>query len=416
MSLPREDSHDAYEALRHPGYRRYLLATQAMHMANQVAKIAIGWTLYDRSGSAWTLAWAALANYLPIFLFSLPAGLWADHPRRQDFLRVTLAGQLLALLGLAWAVHVNVPFPIWYLLIFLGGIARAVHTPLAVTFYPTLLPAKAVGNSVNWNSINFQVSAIAGPILGGYLVHLLGPSEAFVVAAAGSALYLLVLSFLRPVRTLASHGNSEGLRQRILGGWHYLQKDPIIRWALTLDLVAVLFSGAEGILPIFVKDRLQAGVMGPVFLGWLQAATFVGALCMTLWVAHRPLKKAGWAMLSAVAGFAACMIVFSLSTVFWLSFAALFLSGVMDAVSVAVRQTLVQTHTPEHLRGRVQAMSFLFIGSSNELGEFESSITAGWWGPVASVLVGAVATIGFVAYVVRSAPELRKLGTLQKKF
>jgi MFS family permease len=383
-----------------------------MHIANQVAKIAIGWTLYDRSGSAWTLAWAALANYLPIFLFSLPAGLLADHPRRQDFLRLTLAGQLLALLGLAWAVHVGVPFPVWYGLIFLGGIARAVHTPLAVTFYPTLLPATAVANSVNWNSINFQVSAVAGPILGGYLVHLLGPSQAFAVAAIGPALYLTVVSFLAPVRSLASHSVKESLRQRILGGWHYLQTDPIIRWALTLDLVAVLFSGAEGILPIFAKDRLQVGAVG---LGWLAAATFIGALCMTLWVAHQPLKKAGWAMLAAVAGFGASMVVFSLSTVFWLSFAALFASGVLDAVSVVVRQTLVQTHTPEHLRGRVQAMNFLFIGSSNELGEFESSITAGWWGPVASVLVGAVATIGFVAYVVKSAPELRNLGTLHKR-
>jgi MFS family permease len=405
------DAHDPYEALRYPGYLLYLLVTQASHLANQVAYIAIGWTLYDRTASAWPLAFVGLAMYLPIFSFSLPAGLLADHPRRKAFLAYAVAGQFLAFLGLAWAVHVQAPLAVWYGLVFLSATASAVRTPLAVSFYPTLIPMEAVANSVTWNSSNFQVSAIAGPVLGGALLHWLGPAQAFAVAAAGPALYLLGLPFLKPLRQAASANAAETLRARILGGWHYLQKESVIRWALTLDLFAVLFGGADAIMPIFAKDILHVGPLG---LGWLKAAGFAGALCMSLWVAHRPLRHAGRSMLLAVGAFGLCMVTFSLSHSYLLSFAALFTAGAMDAISVVVRQTMVQVRTPEHLRGRVQAVNFLFIGSSNELGEFESGMTAAWFGPVGSVLYGGLATLGVVAWVAMASPELRRLARLDK--
>ena len=404
-------SHDPYEALRYPAYRLYLLATQATHLANQIAGLAVGWTLYDRTASAWPLAFVGLATYLPIFCFSLPAGLLADHPRRKAFLGYSVLGQLLAFLGLAWAAYVQAPPPVWYGLVFLSSTASAVRTPLAVSFYPTLIPTGAIANSVTWNSSNFQFSAIVGPIIGGALLHWIGPAKAFAVAALGTAIYLIALPFLKPLRVAASAKASESLRDRIMGGWDYLKKEDIIRWALTLDLFAVLFGGADYIMPIFAKDILH---VGPVGLGWLVAAGFGGALCMSLWVAHRPLLTAGRSLLLAVGGFGLCMIIFSLSHSFVLSFLALFTAGALDAISVVVRQTMVQVRTPEHLRGRVQAVNFLFIGSSNELGGFESGMTAAWMGPVGSVLFGGLATVAVVAFVARISPELRQLQKLSR--
>jgi MFS family permease len=408
--LPRP--HDPYEALRHPGYRLYLLATQGMNLAGQIATIAVGWTLYDRTASAWPLALVGLATYLPIFSFSLPAGLLADHVDRKKFLSMTVSTQLVAFLGLAWAAHVQAPLAVWYGLVFLWASARAIQTPLAVSFYPSLMPKETVANSVSWNSSNFQISAVAGPVLGGLFLAAFGPAKAFATAAMGPAIYLVILPFLRPMREVVAANSKEPLKDRLLGGWKFLRSENVIRWALTLDLFAVLFGGADAILPIYAKDLLHVGPLG---LGWLKAAIFAGAFTMSVFIAHRPLKKAGLSMLLAVAGFGACMITFSLSRVYWLSFLALYAAGLMDAISVVVRQTMVQVRTPEHLRGRVQAVNFLFIGSSNELGEFESGTTAALVGPVWSVLAGGMITVAVVALVACIAPELRQLGEINKE-
>jgi MFS family permease len=405
-------AHDPYEALRNPGYRLYLAVAQAMHLGNQVAGIAVGWTLYDRTGSAWPLAYVGLFTYLPILFFSLPAGLLADHPQRKQYLFYTLAGQVLALLGLAWAAHAHAPLWAWYALIFAGATARAIHIPLAVSFYPTLMPKPAVANAVSWNSSNFQAAAVAGPILGGAVLHVLGPMLAFVVAALGPGLYLLALPWLKPLRQTAIAAKGERGLARLLGGWRYLRSKPVILWALLLDLFSVLFGGIEAILPMFAKDILG---VGPVGLGWLKASPFAGALLMSVFLAHRPLRRAGWSMLLSVAAFGLCMVTVALSKSYALSFAALFTAGAMDAISVVVRQVLVQVHTPEHLRGRVQAINFFFIGSSNELGEFESGVTAAWWGPVGAALVGGLLTVGIVAGVAWGVPELRRLGRLERR-
>lgn len=406
------DAHDPYQALRYPQYRLYLLANQAMFWGYQIATLVLGATLYERTGSAWPLAFVGLATYLPVFLFSLPAGMLADNPRRQIFLRYTISTGFLALAGLAYAAHVNAPLPIWYALVFLWASARAVQTPLAVAFYPTLIPKEAVANSVSWNSSNFMISAVLGPVAGGILAATLGPEKALAVAALGPLLYLGVLLSIKPIRAFELKKDDDTLLQRVLGGWRFVNKEKAIRWALTLDLFAVLFGGCDALLPIFAKDILFVGYIG---LGWLRAAIFLGSLCMSLWLAHRPLRQAGSAMFIAVGGFGACMIVFALSHSFILSFLALFVAGVLDGVSVNVRQTLVQVRTPEHLRGRVQAVNFLFIGSSNELGEFESASLAALIGPVYSVLVGGIITVGVVLGVAQIAPELRSLGRLDRE-
>ena len=408
--MPRK--HDPYQALRYPQFRLYLLANQAMFWGYQIASLFLGALLYGRTGSAWPLAFVGLATYLPIFLFTLPAGVLADHANRQTYLRYTITVQFLCLASLAYAVHVQAPLPVVYALVFLWASARAVQTPLAVAFYPTLIPKEAIANSVSWNSSNFMISAVMGPVVGGALAETLGPEKAITFAALGPLIYFWVLLFVKPIRQTEIPKERSSLFRRILDGWRYLQTEKAIRWALTLDLFAVLFGGCDALLPIFQKDILHVGYFA---LGWLRAAIFLGSLAMSLWLAHRPLKRAGPSMFLAVGGFGLCMIVFALSRSFILSFLALFVAGVLDGISVNVRQTLVQVRTPEHLRGRVQAVNFLFIGSSNELGEFESASLAALVGPVASVLIGGIITVGVVLGVAQIAPELRRLGRLDRE-
>ncbi len=403
---------DPYAPLRVPSFLQFLAGSQLSHWSQQIMLVALGWTLYDRTASAWPLAWVGLARYLPVLFFSLPGGHLADHYDRRGLLRWTLLAQLACALCLAWAAWVHAPYWIWYAIVFLNSSARALHTPVAVSFYPSLLPKQFLGNAVAWTSANYQVGVVIGFVLGGALVQGFGPVVALATCAAGPALYLFALAGLRPLRVVKPSSGAEPLRKRLLGGWHFLQKEGVIRWALTMDLFAVLFGGAEAIMPIFAKDILGVQAFGQ---GLLLAAGFAGALVMSFWIAHHPLKRAGRSMLLAVAGFGLCMIVFSLSRVFWLSLVALFVSGALDQISVVVRQTLVQMRTPERLRGRVQAINFLFIGSSNELGEVESGVTAGLFGPVASVFAGGVITVLVVLGVAGMAPELRKLETLGVK-
>ena len=411
--MSRADAvHDPYQALRYPQYRLYLLANQAMFWAYQIASLFLGALLYERTASAWPLALVGLANYLPIFLFTLPAGVLADDPRRQLYLRFTISAQFLALAGLAYAVHVHAPLWAVYALVFAWSSARSVQTPLAVAFYPTLIPQDAIANSVSWNSSNFMISAVLGPVVGGALAETLGAEKAIAFATLGPLFYFCVLLMIKPIRQMETRPNQDGIIQRVLGGWEYLKTEKAIRWALTLDLIAALFGGCDALLPIFQKDILHVGLFA---LGWLRAAIFLGSLLMSLWLAHKPLQNAGRSMFLAVGGFGLCMIVFALSHSFALSFLALFIAGVLDGVSVNVRQTLVQVRTPEHLRGRVQAVNFMFIGSSNELGEVESASLAGLVGPVFSVLFGGIITVGVVAWIYRIAPELRLLGRLDRR-
>jgi MFS family permease len=403
-------SHDPYAALRHPAYRRFLTGSQALHLSGQAISVALGFHLYRLTNSAWTLGLVGLFNYLPIFFFSLPAGLLADHVERRRILRVTLTLQAACGLGFCWlALH---PGPLWhwYALITLWASARAVQTPASVSLYPNLMPDGSVANAVSWNSANFQVAAMAGPALGGLLIDWKGPEAAFLFGALGPLLFLLQLFFIQPLKAFSPHQGSEGLSERVSGGLRFVMGHKPILAALTLDLFAVLFGGVEAILPIFARDILGVSAFG---LGLLRAAPFAGAFVTGLFIAHRPMRNAGRSMLLAVCGFGLCMITFALSKNFALSLAMLFVSGVMDNISVVVRQTLVQVTTPEELRGRVQAVNFLFIGSSNELGEAESGMAAGALGTVPSVLFGGIAVLFVVAAVNWKWPELRALRSLR---
>lgn len=404
---------DAYLALRRPSFRAFLGGSLLKNLSNQALTVTVAWHLYEQTGSAWALAAIGLANYLPIFTLSLPAGWLADHFERRRVLAWSLALEVVAalsLLGLAWA---GAPLGWWYVLVFLAACGRAVGTPNSVSLYPLLMPKEAVPNAVTWGSATFQAGAVVGPILGGLILHATSDLGSLAFAAFGPLAFLLLLTRVRPIRRQDRPSKGESLKSRVLGGFRFVRKERSILAALSLDFVAVLFGGVEGIMPIFAKDFLHCGALG---YGFLKAAPFAGALVMSVLIAHlAPMRRPGRAMLRCVAGFGLCMLVFAVSRLFWLSMLALLTAGLLDQISVYVRQTLVQTRTPEALRGRVQAVNFLFIGSSNELGEAESGVTAAILGPVGSVLMGGGAVLLVVALWSRYFPALRDLGPMSGK-
>jgi len=400
---------DSYAPLRRPAFRRFLTCAQALTLANQVLAITAGYHLYDLTHSAWSLLLVGLMSYLPILLFSLPAGWAADHFDRRKVLAFTLCLHLASSISLLALVLLGGPEWPWYPLLFLAATSRAFHSPSAVSLYPLLIEPGEMPRAVSWNSANYQAGAIVGPILGGLLLHQFGVTGAITFVAAGPVLYLSLLPGLVLLRYPPTP-LVEPLKDKVLKGFKFVWNDKAICGALSVDFVAVLFGGVEGILPMFQKDILHCGPLG---LGFLRAAMFVGALMMSFFLAHRPpMRKPGKTMLACVGGFGLCMLCFAASRNLYLSLVALIAAGMFDQVSVLVRQTLVQMRTPEALRGRVQAVNFLFIGSSNELGEVESGLTAGLLGPVGSVLLGGVAVLAIVSIWAVTFPALRDLPSL----
>jgi MFS family permease len=402
-------SFDPYAALRRPAYRRFLGGAFLSNLSDQALAVAAGWHLYERTGSAWALALIGLMNYLPIFLFSIPAGWVADHFPRKKVMAASLSLKATAALSLCALTALNGPEWAWFPLLFLGAMGRSFNTPAAVSFWPLTMPAEQVHNAVTWNSANFQFGAIVGPILGGLLLAAFGTTATLAFAAAGPLLYLTLLPGIQA--RLQAPPLAEAWKEKVLGGFKFVWRDKPMLGALSLDFVSVLFGGVEGIMPIFAKDILHCGPEG---LGLLRAAPFAGALLMSLSLAHLPpLKRPGREMLWSVLAFGAFMLLFAYSRSLWLSLLALLATGMMDQISVYVRQTMVQLRTPEHLKGRVQAVNFLFIGSSNELGEVESGVSAAWLGPVGSVVLGGVAVLGTVGVWAWRFPELRELPRLK---
>jgi MFS family permease len=404
---------DPYASFRRPAYRAFLYGSLLRNLGSQALTVTAAWHLYERTNSAWALAAIGFCNYLPIFLFSLPAGGLADHYDRRRVLFWATSLELFAYLGLAWLAFSGAATGWWYLFITLAATARAVGQPSGVSLYPLLMAAEEVPTAVTWGSANYQIGAIGGPILGALVLHAAGPAKTLLLASACPAAYLWLLGRMHLYRPQPLPDTREPLKQRLLEGFRFVRAERAMYASLSLDFVAVLFGGVEGIMPIFARDFLGCGEIG---YGLLKAAPFAGNLAMSLYLAHRPpLRKPGRDMLVSVGLFGACMGVFAVSRLLWLSLAALFASGVLDQVSVYVRQTLVQLRTPEALRGRVQAVNFLFIGSSNELGEFESGATAALVGPVASVLLGAGAVLLFVVAWSAYFPALRQLPPLEHK-
>jgi MFS family permease len=403
--------HDPYAALRHREYRLFLSGRILSVIGQQMLDVAIGWELYERTHAALALGLVGLVLVVPIVALALPAGHAADRWDRRRIVLVTQLALAVGSLALAWLSFSRGPVALTYLCLFAIGVALAFNRPATAALLPQLVPLADFPNAVTWNSSGFQIASVVGPALGGAVIgirHHAGP--VYILDA------MLALAFFASVWGIARRepaGPGEPVTlESLLAGLAFVRRTKVILAAITLDLFAVLFGGATMLLPIFAKDILH---VGPVGFGWLRAAPSAGALLMAVVLAHRPpLRRAGRSLLWAVAGFGIATIIFGLSRSFPLSMAMLLLIGALDNVSVVVRHTLVQVRTPDAMRGRVSAVNGVFIDTSNELGGFESGATAALFGPVASVVLGGLATLLVVAVVAHLWPELREMGSLHE--
>jgi MFS family permease len=403
--------HDPLAALRFRDFRLILLGRTILFMGGQMQMVAIGWELYERTRSAWALGGIGLAQIIPAIALTLVAGHVADQRARKGV--VLLASTLLVLCGLALAAlsYSQGPLVLIYGCILVTGIGRAFLKPASDALMFQLIPLPVFTNASTWASNGFQLAALVGPVLGGLILALTGSATGVYLASALAILGCVLLTL--PIREPQRRTPREPMSVAVLvAGAQFVWQNQLILAAISLDMFAVLFGGATALLPIFAKDILQ---VGPLALGWMQAAPWIGAAGMSLLMAYLPpMRRSGLFLLLSVAGFGLVTIAFGLSRSFWLSMALLLLGGALDCISVVIRHTLVQIRTPEHLRGRVAAINSIFINTSNELGGFESGFTAALFGPVLSVVAGGVATIVVVAAVSVISKEIRTLGTLQE--
>lgn len=406
-------AHDPYAALRHRNYLLLLSAGVLASIGAEVQATAVGWELYQRTGSAAYLGLTGLAQFLPVLLLALPAGQAADRYSRRLLFQGAQALAIVAALGLAALSVWKGPVEWTFACLVLSGVARAFTAPARSSLLPQVVPLADLGNAVTWNSTGWQVANVCGPALGGALVAWADgeAAPAYLVTAACAFGCVLLLLPVRTRPTTAAPVTARSLGS-LLAGAKFVWRTELLLAALTLDLFAVLFGGATALLPIYARDIL---LVGPRGLGWLRSAPALGAVVMAFWLAHRPpLRRPGVALLLAVAGFGAATIVFGLSLNFWLSFGMLALAGALDNISVVVRGTLMQTLTPDDMRGRVGAVNAVFISSSNELGAFESGIAAEFLGPIGAVVAGGLGTMLVVAVVDDWWPRLARLGPLHE--
>jgi MFS family permease len=400
---------DTYAALRHPFVRLFAIGRFAAIAGWQMINVAVGWQLYERTGDAWSLGLVGVVELAPVLLLMVVAGNAADRYPRRDVAIFAHGLVAIAAIGLALVSVLQGPTIAIYSLLALIGTARAFASPSVSTILPQLLAPAEFANANAWLSSIVQLAAIGGPALGGVLIAGTGtPTLAFGCAAVGQVIFMALLRMLPVRRPTAAH-TAHSVKD-VFAGFRFIRHNPVFLAAITLDLFAVLFGGVVALLPIFAKDVLG---VGPAGLGWLRAAPSVGALTMALMTTRlSPWDRPGRALLLVVAGFGLATIGFGLSRSFALSLVCLFLTGVFDNVSVVIRLTLEQTITPDHLRGRVSAINYVFIGFSNELGAFESGATAALFGPTVSVVGGGIATLIVAAMVSARWPQLARLGPL----
>jgi len=382
-------------------------------MGEQMINVAIGWELYNRTGSALVLGFVGLVQVTPILLLSLPAGHIADRYNRKRIMLIATGAVALSALGLTLLSLTHGSLLLIYVCLFCIGTATAFYGPASSAMTPQTIPDYAYGSAATWSSSSWQLAAVLGPSLGGLLIAL--SHSAMLVYAFNVGTNLLFLLLLLRIRIRQQKvAPQEGTTLRALGeGLRFLGRTQIILAAITLDMFAVLLGGATTLLPIFAKDILH---VGPAGLGWLRTAPSIGAICVAFSLAYAPpFKRAGRVLLCAVVGFGGATIIFGLSHSFWLSLFMLFLLGGFDNISVVIRSTLLMTRTPNAMRGRVGAVNSLFVGASNELGGFESGLVAQFFGPIASVVGGGIGTILVVAGVALLWPEMRRLGRLDEK-
>jgi len=397
-------------AFRHPDFVLFQIARFLIVAAVEMQAVAVGWQVYDITHRALDLGLVGLAQFLPGILLFLVSGHASDHFERRKVLSACYVGYGVCsgLLLLIAQRGVRAVGPIYAVLILLG-VVRSFNGTASRSILPQLVPDEHFNNAVAWNATTFQAATILGPSLGGILYAAFGGPSAVYVTAMVTALGALLSMFRIKTRPQARRREPASLKT-VLAGLHFIWREKLILGAISLDLFAVLLGGAVALLPVYAREILHTGPWG---LGLLRTAPGVGAAMMAVALAHRPLRgKAGPALLWSVAGFGLCTIVFGVSTSLVLSLVSLTCLGAADMISVIIRATLVQLRTPDEMRGRVMAVDMVFIGTSNELGQFESGLTAQWFGTVPAVLLGGVGTLAVIALWAWVFPELRRAGKL----
>lgn len=406
---------DPYAALKIPDFRLFISARFCITLAIQVQAVVVAWQVYEITKDPLSLGLIGLAEAVPSISVSLYAGHIADIMQRKQII-ITCVTTLLACsaallaftLGPGEFLLTYGVLPI-YIVIFISGIARGFLTPAVFSFMPQLVPRELYSNAITWNSTLWETASITGPPLGGLLYGFFGISVAYITDVtlifAGLMLALNVTNKPLPPTTM-----EEGIVEKIKAGLRFVFNNKIVLSAISLDLFAVLFGGAVALLPIFADKIMHVGAVG---LGFLRAAPGVGAVLMAVYIMHHPIRKnTGKILFACVACFGVCMIFFGISTNFWISLFVLFMSGIFDCVSVIIRGTLLQTLTPENMKGRVSAVNNIFIGSSNEIGMFESGLAARLVGVVPSVVFGGCMTLLVVGVVALKSKTLRALQKL----
>lgn len=423
------EPHDPYAVWRRPQFRLFSAGWLALVLAGQIEALAVGIHVYAQTANPMSLAWVGLIKALPVIFLAIAGGHLADRFDRRLVMIATQSIGLVALAGLTTLAFCNAPISWFYVFLFLGAVGQALGSPARSATLPLLVPSSLFSNAMAWNSSLFQVGTMVGPALGGLIMgahDYAPPVFALAVVLRVISLFTLVLLRLEP----ADRKIEEVSLQTVMAGIRFVTNNKIILATITLDLLAVMVGGATYLLPLYAKDILHVGGFG---LGLLRSAEAVGAICMAMTITHLPpIKRAGRAMLWAVAGFGGATVLFGLSHWFCLSLAAMFLIGAFDNISVIVRHTLVQVLTPDAMRGRVSAVNNIFIVSSNDLGGFESGVTArvfgalasglGWAEPglasrvagaVGSVVAGGLGAIIAVVGCARKWPEVLALGSLK---
>lgn len=391
-------------------FSAFLVARFCLTFAFQVQAVTMSLEVYEITGDALSLGLAGLFEAIPFMAVILPAGFWADVYRRK-YLILTSASlficcsAILYLFSTQAASLLDQKLPLLYCVIGLTGLARGIAGPAVQATIPNLLPRELLPQGVAWNTSFWQVASIAGPAVGGLLYGFYGKETSYLVSVLFSSSALFAFTFLPNLKP--SHVRNESITNSLLTGIRFVKNQKLILSALTLDLFAVLFGGAVALLPLFNAEILKAGPDG---LGILRAAPSAGAVITAFLLARNPpMRNSGRTLLLSVGAFGICMIAFALSEYFWLSFFILMLSGAFDGVSVLIRSTIVQLFTPDEMRGRVSSVNSIFIGSSNEIGAFESGVAARWLGLVPSVIFGGCMTIGITGLMAFFAPKLRRL-------
>lgn len=403
------------EPFRIAAYRSYWLARLTTTIAQIAMVIVIGWQVYGIArqtmgikAASFQLGLIGLVQFIPLFALTLPAGWTADRVDRRYIGRAAVALEAFCAALLAWLTWRHaITLPWLFGVAALLGVASAFAMPAMQALAPNLVPRKILPRAIALSSISWQVGAIVGPAVGGYL-YALAPHMTYAVAAALFAFSLVCLFTIGPTQQSGVDRNRHPWKQMI-DGLHYVRTNRLVLGAISLDLFAVLLGGATAMLPVYARDILH---VGPAGLGHLRAAPAVGATLSAAWFSFRPLKHdVGVKMLIAVGVFGAATIVFGWSTSMPLSLFCLAILGAADMLSVYVRQSLIQLYTPDEMRGRVGSVSSLFIGASNQLGEAESGFVAALIGPVAQVVSGGFAAIGVVLAWAWLFPELRRART-----